>query len=457
MFKIYDGREHFYQWDIDRKLIVEDAAINQVHFCNRTDDCSLVCETFVEDGLTLVNVPNVLLQSDWHIHAYAYDTEYTKHDKCFDVVSRTKPADYVYTETEVLNYNTLLEKVEANIGKEVEEYLKENDINVDLTGYYTKEEVDTAINTISLTPGPEGKQGIPGPKGDTGATGAPGEKGDRGPTGAQGPQGIQGPKGDKGDRGAAFTYDDFTEYQLAQLKGPKGDTGATGAKGDKGDRGPQGIQGEKGDAGAKGEKGEKGDAFTYEDFTAEQLAALKGAKGDTGEQGPRGEQGLTGATGPKGETGTPGVSITAITQTTTSTESSGNNVISVKLSDNTVHNFVVMNGAKGSRGPAGEPGPQGPKGADGTMTFEDLTAEQKESLRGPAGANGKDGKDGVNGKDGKDGEDYVLTNADKEEIAAMVDVADIDLSEYYTKTEIDELLANLPTGGDIPSGEEVGF
>lgn len=30
-------------------------------------------------------------------------------------------------------------------------------------------------------------------------------------------------------------------------------------------------------------------------------------------------------------------------------------------------------------------GAQGPKGADGTMTFEDLTAEQKESLRGPAG------------------------------------------------------------------------
>lgn len=29
--------------------------------------------------------------------------------------------------------------------------------------------------------------------------------------------------------------------------------------------------------GAPGEKGEKGDAFTYEDFTEEQLTALKGA------------------------------------------------------------------------------------------------------------------------------------------------------------------------------------
>ena len=63
-------------------------------------------------------------------------------------------------------------------------------------------------------------------------------------------------------------------------------------KGEKGDTGPQGIQGEKGDTGEQGiqgPKGEKGDAFTYEDFTAEQLASLKGEKGDTGEQGPPGE------------------------------------------------------------------------------------------------------------------------------------------------------------------------
>ena len=52
--------------------------------------------------------------------------------------------------------------------------------------------------------------------------------------------------GAKGDKGDAFTYSDFTAEQLAALKG------------------------------------EKGDAFTYSDFTAEQLAALKGEKGDTG-------------------------------------------------------------------------------------------------------------------------------------------------------------------------------
>lgn len=101
----------------------------------------------------------------------------------------------------------------------------------------------------------------------------------------KGEKGDTGPQGEKGDKGDPFIYTDFTSEQLAALKGDKGDTG---------DMGPQGIQGEKGDTGAqgiqgiqgeKGDKGDKGNPFTYDDFTAEQLADLKGEKGDKGEQG----------------------------------------------------------------------------------------------------------------------------------------------------------------------------
>lgn len=67
---------------------------------------------------------------------------------------------------------------------------------------------------------------------------------------------LKGDNGATGAQGAAFTYDDFTPEQLAALKGPKGDTGA------------------------KGNTGATGAAFTYSDFTSEQLAALKGEKGD---------------------------------------------------------------------------------------------------------------------------------------------------------------------------------
>ena len=42
-----------------------------------------------------------------------------------------------------------------------------------------------------------------------------------------------------------------------------------------------------------GEKGDKGDPFTYEDFTAEQLASLKGDKGDKGDNGKDGADGYT--------------------------------------------------------------------------------------------------------------------------------------------------------------------
>lgn len=112
MFSIYDGRESFYQWDLDRKLVVEDSSIKEVHFCNRTDDCSLVVETYAEDGLTLANVPNILLQSDWRINVYAYDGKATKHSATFGVISRTKPSDYVYTETEVKSYEDLEKRVE---------------------------------------------------------------------------------------------------------------------------------------------------------------------------------------------------------------------------------------------------------------------------------------------------------------------------------------------------------
>ena len=42
-----------------------------------------------------------------------------------------------------------------------------------------------------------------------------------------------------------------------------------------------------------GLKGDKGDPFTYSDFTAEQLAALKGEKGDKGDKGAAGADGYT--------------------------------------------------------------------------------------------------------------------------------------------------------------------
>ena len=56
-------------------------------------------------------------------------------------------------------------------------------------------------------------------------------------------------------------------------------------------------------ASLKGNTGPKGDAFTYDDFTPEQLAALQGPKGETGAEGPKGDTGAQGQQGPKGDPG----------------------------------------------------------------------------------------------------------------------------------------------------------
>ena len=145
------------------------------------------------------------------------------------------------------------------------------------------EEVDAAVDTpLVVIEGPKGDPGAPGKDGITPSIGDNGNwylgtndtgkpsRGEKGDTGASGPQG---PQGEKGDTGPA---------------GPKGDTGDAGPTGPEGPQGP------------------KGDAFTYSDFTSDQLAALKGEKGDTGAQGPKGDTGATGATGPQGPKGDKG-------------------------------------------------------------------------------------------------------------------------------------------------------
>lgn len=89
----------------------------------------------------------------------------------------------------------------------------------------------------------------------------------------------------------------------------------------------------------------------------------------------------------------------------------------------------------------GPAGPQGPKGEDGGIKFEELTDEQKEQLRGPQGIQGPIGPAGPAGQD------YILTEADKQEIAGMVEVSgggDVDLNDYYTKSEVDGLIPNIP-------------
>ena len=104
-----------------------------------------------------------------------------------------------------------------------------------------------------------------------------------------------------------------------------------------------------------------------------------------------------------------------------------------------VNAIELTPGPQGPVGPKGEQGERGPQGERG------LQGER--GPEGPIGPKGEDGHTPVKGVDYFDGKDYVLTDADKQEIAGMVEVSggEVDLSNYYTKSEVDNLIDAIPS------------
>ena len=357
MLTLNDGRAELWQWDTGRTLSV-DADCSQVPFSNKVFGRSIDVDV-VDSAAT---IPDILLQTDNDLNVWAFvgtaENGYTKISKTFKVNRRNKPADYVFTPVE----QTTIAEIAA-IAQSVRD-------DADAGRFDGAQGPSGPVGPA----GPKGDQGVQGEKGDIGPQGPKGDKGDSGPQGPQGEPGPQGPAGPAGAPGKDGTngadgitpsIGDNGNWYLGTTdtgkpsrgekgdtgeKGEKGDTGARGPQGPQGDIGPQGPQGEtgatgpqgpKGDTGMQGpigEKGDKGDAFTYSDFTAEQLAALKGPQGDKGEtgpQGPKGDTGATGAQGPQGPKGDTGAT-----------------------------------GPKGETGATGATGPKGDKGADGKSAYQ---------------------------------------------------------------------------------------
>ena len=70
-------------------------------------------------------------------------------------------------------------------------------------------------------------------------------------------------------------------------------------------------------------------------------------------------------------------------------------------------NLLYLTGPKGDRGERGE---QGPKGADGVLRFEDLTSQQRETLKGAQGPTGPAGTQGIKGETGSPGQNIINQN-----------------------------------------------
>ena len=82
-------------------------------------------------------------------------------------------------------------------------------------------------------------------------------------------------------------------------------------------------------------------------------------------------------------------------------------------------NLLYLTGPKGDRGERGE---TGPKGADGVLRFEDLSSQQRETLKGaqgpvgpagpigPQGPTGPAGTQGIKGETGEPGQNIINQN-----------------------------------------------
>ena len=126
IFKIYDGRTNFWQWDTKQKLIVLDNRVTEVRFSNRNMEHSKRRPVYTDnDGVRVCNVPDLLLQLPKNLIAYACEKDengYSRTIKAvkFAVNRQPIPSDYICEQdTVVENILTRLELLETLI-KDVE-------------------------------------------------------------------------------------------------------------------------------------------------------------------------------------------------------------------------------------------------------------------------------------------------------------------------------------------------
>lgn len=325
--------------------------------------------------------------------------------------------------------------------------------------------------------GPAGPQGPVGPKGDTGDTGPQGLKGDTGetgpvgptgpighqgetgPAGPQGETGERGPKGetgDKGDKGDAFTYSDFTKEQLEGLRGPQGIQGPKGEKGDTGDTGPQGEKGDKGDTGETGPRGPQGGQGI------QGPTGPQGEKGETGAQGPKGATGDTGPQGPKGDTGS-GFKVLgyydtagALDEAKLATAQPGDaygvgtaEPYDIYILNGTTGKFINNGPLQGAKGDKGDTGAQGPKGDQG-----DVGPTGSAGPTGPQGEVGPQGPTGPAGADGAKGADGAAGKDGVTYIPSVSDAGVISWTNDGGKTNPKSVSIKGPKGDTGATGAD---
>ena len=131
IFKIYDGRTNFWQWDTRQKLIVLDDSITEVRFSNRNMEHSKRRPVYTDkDGLRICNVPDLLLQLPKNLIAYACvkgDDGCCRTVKAvrFAVYRQPIPTDYVCEQDAVIEDILIRIELLESLLKDVQDGKKE--------------------------------------------------------------------------------------------------------------------------------------------------------------------------------------------------------------------------------------------------------------------------------------------------------------------------------------------
>lgn len=116
MLRVCGENPCLWQWDLNRRVVV-DLDCQEVHFSNTVTEKALVTAVYEEAGQRYANIPNILLQEALPVSVYAYvegESEcFTQYASTIKVKARKQPEDYIYTETEILQYSALAARVEA--------------------------------------------------------------------------------------------------------------------------------------------------------------------------------------------------------------------------------------------------------------------------------------------------------------------------------------------------------
>ena len=166
-----------WQWDTD--IFIEVDSLCEVHFAAAGSSDAYVVESKLEDGRYLAAIPNILLQECKDIFIYVMRGDDTLESKRVSIVSRPKPDDYVYTETEIKDYADLEKRIAA---------LEQKDYELPVASTSTLGGIKVGQN---LTIACDGTLSAPyAEKGDKGDKGEPGEKGEPGTPGQDGADGY---------------------------------------------------------------------------------------------------------------------------------------------------------------------------------------------------------------------------------------------------------------------------